>query len=170
MKIVAYFGYGANADEEMMAAITGRNGIIPADSAVLEGYQLCIQKFDEMPEKVQSILSAHWTPEFRSYTIKKGDGEVGGTIWYLTEQERELVKNWEIVGLWYQAETVSPYNYTTGRRTPVETERLADGGKAQEVVSGSYYNRFLNDKSKMLEVTTLVRKEFLAAPKPKVKV
>src|SRR3989344_519487 len=95
---LVYFGYGANRSGAMMHAITGRLPL--AASARLDGYELCIQTWDEIPPDVRGTLTERgWSDMFRAYCIRKADGKsVSGTAWNLTQQERDLVSEWDMCG------------------------------------------------------------------------
>ncbi len=110
---VLYFGYGANRDSRMMAAITG-NKNLKGRPEVLRGFSLCIQRLDQVPDTIvpsapvqispRKILEGNWPSNFTSYIIKEdSEGQVNGTIWELTPLERELVRDWELVDFgWYE--------------------------------------------------------------------
>jgi len=153
-----YFGYGANRSQDMMTAITGRrpNGHI----GFLHGYELCIQTWDEIPQKARDMLH-HWDQNFRTYCIRLAEGKkVKGVVWFLTDEERELVKNWEIIPLWYKEITVDIENFDGKYTKEVETEMINDPN-IQQVVDGENYQTFLNKEEKMLEVAEKEREEFL---------
>jgi hypothetical protein len=160
---VLYFGYGANASADMMETIVGRrpNG----QRGAVNGYELCIQNWEDIPEKVRDILSRYWDSSFRSYSIRHAEkNSVSGNVWLLKRSERDLVDNWEMNGLWYHHAKIDvnvrvdlPLSYTT---VIAETE-IIDNWNLNTVVYGIGYENFLNSKERMLEVATKVRKEFL---------
>lgn len=154
---VLYFGYGANRDPLMMETITKSKGLsgVPA---VLKDWELCIQGIDKVPDIVapnspapvspRHILKGSWPNEgrdFASYTIRPAKGkEVRGTLWTLSDEERALVKNWELIDFgWYQDATV-PVE-VDGQIVEVETEVLGDGQELNKVVDGKEYPIFLNE-------------------------
>jgi hypothetical protein len=152
---IKYFGYGANRSSEMMEAIIGRRP--EGYPAELRGYELCIQKWEEIPEQVRETLSNNWEPGFGAYCIRPKEGsQVTGQIWLLTEAERELVNNWEF---WYEQIEVQVEGQD-GRISGVETEMI-DDPKISQVVEGENYPTFLNKKEGMLEVATRVREGYL---------
>lgn len=160
MSEVLYFGYGANRSADMMKAIIGRKP--QGFHAVLRGYELCVQRWEDVPENVREILSHHWTPDFRSYCIRPGKGEVLGNVWSLTELERELFDEWKIYDLWYQPINVHVKRYD-GKEVEVESD-MVDNPNLQ-IVNDLHYRTFLNDKRKMLEVAVQTREEFLRKTK-----
>ena len=102
-KKILYFGYGANSQREMMEAITG-NRNLKGQPAILKGYTLCIQKLSQAPDSVKKILRESWGDNFETYIIKPDkNGEVAGTIWELSPQDREVVRDWEMIDFgWYK--------------------------------------------------------------------
>src|SRR4030042_6376236 len=134
MEKVSYFGYGANRDLKMMEWITG-NSNLKGKSAVLKGYALCVQRLDQIPNTIAStapapysareIVAANWQSTFSSYTIKEDpESEVHGTVWELSPQDRELVRDWELVDFgWYIDLTVKVIT-EAGQEVKVQTEGL----------------------------------------------
>ncbi len=137
--MVFYFGYGANKDIEMIEAIVGRRP--ESEKAVLKDFELCIQNWEEIPEKAKEDLKKVWNKKFRSYVIKPSKGkEVAGTLWNITEQEHKHIAKWEMHNMWYE---------------PVKIK--VNGKKAITEVFHFNYNAYLNDKNKMLEVARKTR-------------
>lgn len=129
-----YFGYGANKDIEMLEAIIGRRP--EGEKAVLKDFELCIQKWEEIPEKARETLKKHWNKDFRSYVIKPSKGkQVSGMLWNITESEHKHIEKWELHNIWYE---------------PVKIK--LNGKNAVTEVFNSHYNAYINDKKKMLEV------------------
>lgn len=163
---IQYFGYGANRDFQMMAAITG-NENLTGRLAEIRGYELCVQEFDQVPTSVQGILrEAGWNNKnFSTYVIRPKEGSVVyGMIWELTGEERSLVKNWEIIGPWYKeirCEVMG--NVITGEKKRIQaiTEQLGDGQEIDRVVDGRTREIFLNNRDMMFEVAKKAREQYL---------
>lgn len=101
---ILYFGYGANRDRRMMAAITGNENLV-GRPGMLRRFVLCVQRLDQVPASPRAILEESWPSSFESYIIRPGKENdwVTGTIWELTPLERDLVANWELIEFgWYQ--------------------------------------------------------------------
>lgn len=164
MAFVNYFGYGANKSPEMIEGIVGR--VPEGRPAELPGFELVIQKGDEIPKTVRKILAESWSPDeldaFRTYAIRQQEGAVvEGTLWKLTPQERELVNNWEINdGLWYQATMVDVQ--TEDGQVKAGTEMIDDPSLTPAVELEPDLPVFLNSRARMLEVAGLVRTEYLS--------
>lgn len=159
---VLYFGVGANISAEMLKAITGRTPV--GIMAEAEGYNLHIQKWPEKPEKVRSILSQRGCEGIMTYVMTPGNGTVVGTLWQLTKEERALVENWQLVGLWHTATKVDVKllrrDGALGSKQSAETEIVSD--TALQLANGaSYHITFLNSKAKLLQAARDVRLEYL---------
>ena len=69
---ILYFGYGANRDANMLKAIIGRK---PSGFPVkLEGFELCVQTWEEIPQNVRRNLEKSWNPDFRTFCIRSAKG------------------------------------------------------------------------------------------------
>jgi hypothetical protein len=152
---IKYFAYGANRSPDMIEAIVGRKP--DGYPAKLEGYELCIQEWEEIPIEIQEILRNNWGLKFRTYCMRPREGStITGQVWLLTEAERQSVKNWEF---WYQPIEVQVEGQE-GTISGVETEMINDP-KIKHVVEGENYPTFLNKKEAMLEVARKVRESYL---------
>lgn len=174
-KKVLYFGYGANRDLRMMAAITGNANLV-GKSGILKGFRLCVQRLDQIPDTIlstapapisprQTILDAGWDNSFKSYTMKPGSESdiVSGTIWELTPLERELVRNWELIDFgWYQDRTDIMAKTLDYQNIKVETEILGDGQEIDREVDGRNYNTWLLSPEDFKRNATKVREEYFA--------
>jgi hypothetical protein len=143
---VYYFGFGANASSEMMRAIVGR--VPEGEEAVLYDYKLYTQAYSQIPKVAQEILGEYWGPNFTSYVIKaEQGGKVKGTLWKLTPYERQLVKNWELVGPWQDLKVVQVTS-VKGPTYEAETEVIPDSQEVQQNVEGENYSYFVVPKKK----------------------
>ena len=172
-KTVFYFGYGGNSLREMMVAITGNENLV-GYPATLKGSVLCVQRMDQVPDSVfptspvaispRQLLQQSWPSSFESYTIKPAseDSEVTGTIWELTPEEREFVRDWELIDLgWYQdlkAKAITE----DGQEIDVMTEGLRVGQEVDREVDGKEYEPLLNPLEDFQKVAVKARQEYLA--------
>lgn len=157
-KKVLYFGYGTLSSSEMMKAIIGRKP--KGTRAKLNNYELCIQKWKEIPSSAKRILRENWNSKFLSYFIRPKKGKtVFGKVWYLTKQEKKLVENWELIGLWYQSVKVRVRDYR-GNIIKAESYMINDKN-IKQAVNGKNYKMFLNKGSKMFKVARLVREKYI---------
>src|SRR3989338_4216721 len=109
--MVLVFGYATLSEQEYIQALLGV--VPPHFGATLSGYQLCLQEYDCMPEKVQDVIAHNWKPEeFKSYFARKtsyfgpSDDSIRGVVWDLTESQKATLDDWEFEGLWYTADEV----------------------------------------------------------------
>jgi len=157
---VQYFGYGANRNPEMMEAIVGR--VPEGYPAKISGFELCVESWEDIPEPARRILSSSWDSSFRSYCVRPSGnlrGSVKGHVWKLTREERRLVGNWEMTGLWYKV-FVLQYPIYPSREVQIEIQVINDP-KVKKVFSGRRYKTYLNKPKKMLNVARETRESYL---------
>ena len=169
---ILYFGYGANSRKKMMEVITGNRNLV-GYPAILKGFILCIQRLDQIPDSVLSsspapisprqLLKESWPDSFESYIIKSASktDEVAGTIWELTFQERELVRDWELIDFGWYRDIKTKALTEDGREVEVETEGLRDGQEVDRVVDGKNYEPFINPLKDFQRVAEKARREYL---------
>lgn len=167
---VLYFGYGANRDQKMMEWITGTKEL-KGTPAVLKGYKLVVQRLDQIPDLALSAAPApfsaremvvmNWPEDFTSYTIKEDpEGEVHGTLWELSPQDRDLVRDWELIDFgWYKDLKVT-VKTEDGRELEVQTEGIGDGQEYDREVDGSNYETWLNPPAEFERIATKSRQEY----------
>lgn len=169
---VLYFGYGANRDARMMAGITGR----PADQlkgrpAVLEGYSLAVQRYDQLPDVVlptapysaspRQIIHNGWGEQFESYVIKADPhGKVSGTLWELTPLERERVRDWELLDFGWYHDIEGRVKLADGTEIDMVTEAIDDSQEVDREVNGMDYETWLQDPEKFDAIAANARAEF----------
>jgi len=172
---ILYFGYGANRDPKMMEWITG-NPNLKGKPGVLKGFKLCVQRLDQIPDTVaeavpvqvspRKILSNNWPKTFTSYIIKEdSQSKVHGIVWELTLQERELVRDWELIDFGWYKDIETKVTTEDGLEVSVQTEGLRDGQPIDREVNGKDYETFLNPPEDFEKVATKSRQEFLEKQK-----
>ncbi|OGZ62510.1 MAG: hypothetical protein A3H51_01675 [Candidatus Spechtbacteria bacterium RIFCSPLOWO2_02_FULL_38_8] len=170
---ILYFGYGANMTREMMAWITG-NENLKGHPAKIRGFKLGVQKLNQIPSEVsqtssapvspQQILRENWGENFESYVMFRADpdSEVAGTIWELTNYERELVRNWELIDFgWYEDLRGVRTNIQEGEEVVIETEVLRENQEIDRQVDGLKYEPFLMPQSEFKRIAERERGEYL---------
>lgn len=157
---VAYFAYGANRNPEMIEAVIGR--LPKGEPARLRGFELCVQTWPEIPEPVRNILSPDWGPDFRAYRIRPAeDKSVRGMIWYITPNELNLIKNWEIDGLWTEPARVSADFVGRNHVERGVITSIIHDPSIKISLKGERYDPFLNEKDKMLQAARRSREIYL---------
>lgn len=157
-KLFYYFGFGANKSPEMINAIIGRK---PEGFPVFpDDYELCVEKWDELNETAREHLSGSWDKSFSSYTIRERIGSrVYGTCWKVTKKERELIKDWELCGIWSRSVKVVVSD-SDGNLFPTETE-VVENYRIKQVVFEKNYRVYVAPRARMLAVARKSRKDFL---------
>lgn len=169
---VYYFGYGANRDAKMIAAITGKpESELVGQPGVLEDYRLGVQTLANIPDTIlptspvqispRDALVVNWGEGFTSYVIQHSPGsKVSGIIWELSSAERERVRNWELIDFgWYEDCTGTAIT-ESGLTVDIVTERVADERQVDHFVDGMDYPTWLHDVSKFQEIATMARHEY----------
>lgn len=160
---IKYFGYGSNKDLDMMAHMVGNSNLKGVPGKLL-GYELCIQKIDQIrntiPENSPLDKSAQETVRdafgdgFELFIAREKEGGViYGTIWDLTPEELNLVKEWELVDAGMQEEVQATALDDQGTKVDVETQAVIDPPPAiDRLVTENNYAPYIVSKEKMLEV------------------
>ena len=167
---VTYFAYGANRDPRMMAWITGNENLIPKP-AVLEGFTLCVQRLDQVPDtpfptspvplSPRGILKQSWPDTFTTYIIKEDPkGKVAGNIYELTLLERELVRDWEMIDYGWYKDYRGKAKIQEGREVDVQIEGLREGQEVDREIDGMDYETWLNPPEDFKRVAEKSRREY----------
>lgn len=102
------FGYATLAEPEYLRALLGERPLMLG--ANVTGYELFLQRFQDMPEAVRKVIAKNWKPdEFKSYFARKADNpesRIKGVACSLDEKQAEVLDDWEFVGMWYAKEPV----------------------------------------------------------------
>jgi len=169
--IVKYFGYGSNSDKDMMVHMVGREDL-KGEPGKLIGYQLCIQSLDQIrdvippnsPLKVspRQIVRQGFGDVFELFiAIPKPNAVTYGTIWDLTPQEIDLVKEWELVDYGMQEEVQAMAMTSNDLLIQVETQAVVDPpAKFHTTIGDNDYPRYIVDRKKMLEVADQCRIDY----------
>ncbi len=154
--MAAYFGYGAMIDTEVIAAVIGR--VPNGQPATLPGMALCIQTLDQIPSIAQELLRKKWPADFRSYSIVPMlNSKVSGMLWTISDEEREMILDWELTDLgWYEESTVTVLT-KDGRNAPATTEVMKGMQRYSLASNSEMYLALLNDKGLVLSIANTVR-------------
>lgn len=159
---VILFGYATLAEKDYIKALVGK--VPPHFQATLSGYELRLQRFDEMPDLVKKVSSANWKPEeFNSYFARKtteSNEKIKGVAWVLDKGQERVLDDWEFKGLWYDKKTVEITDNKGKKHSAVAYIINKEvGEKVPET-----YRPFPVDKEKMLK---LAKENNLAAREKK---
>ncbi len=172
---ILYFGYGANRDPKMMEWITGNKNLI-GKPGILKGYALCVQRLDQIPDTVsptapapyslsprEIVINGGWPESFESYTVKKDpQGEVFGTIWVLTPQDRELVRDWELIDFGWYKDISTKVQTADGQVLEIQTEGVREDQEFDREVDGKNYETWLQLPEDFERIATRSRQEYFA--------
>lgn len=166
---VLYFGYGANRDRKMIAAILGKpESELVGHPALLDGHELGVQTLAQIPDDIahsapsptspRALLKKAWGDDFSSYVIRQNPhAKVGGTVWELTQDEREKIRDWELIDFgWYEDCTAQAVT-TDGQTVDVVTERIGSEQPVDHIVDGLDYPTWLNEPHTFIEIATCTR-------------
>lgn len=171
--MIAYFGFGSNKDLEMMQHIIGRNDIhgIPGH---LIGYDLCIQlgrqfrteipKNSPAPISPRDLIIRSWGPDFQMFVSKPNPtGITYGTIWFITPEELQLVRNWELVDFGAQDDARGFALGDDGELYEIITQSFVGPQPIEidRIIKGGDYAPYIHDKAAMLAKADAVREDFL---------
>lgn len=170
---IKYFAYGANRDARMISAILGiPAGQLNSQSAILQGYDLGVQKFADLPDTIlptaplpqspREIVARNWSTSFESYVIVPNpQGKVAGTIWYLTPEQRERVRDWELLDFgWYHDIEAVAIN-ANGEEIEVVSEAVDPTLQhIDRIVDGLVYQTWLQDPKEFDRIATIARTEY----------
>jgi hypothetical protein len=166
-----YFGYGINRDPRMISAITGKkvNELVGV-SAVLQDFGMAIQGIDQIPNKLnkyseltispRDILSKYWDADFKSYVIyPKAGSYVSGTIWELSHDDRERIKDWELLGDWYKGSNGVAVTENC-KKVNIVTDSLGNDQQYDYEVDGLEYDEWLQPFNKFKEIAIKTRRAY----------
>lgn len=116
-----------------------------------------------MPVSPKKILKDSWPDSFETYIIKQGNekDEVAGTVWELTPQERELVRDWELIDFGWYKDLKGKAITLDGREINVQAEGLRENQNIDREVDSRNYTPFLNRLEDFQRVAEKARREYL---------
>lgn len=170
---IKYFGFGTNRDLEMMEHMIGRSNIV-GEPGKLIGYELCTQRGkqfrDEIPKNSvldispRTLIVNSWGPEFEMYVSRpNSNGVIFGTIWDITPEEFQLVREWEMVDYGAQEDTNAMALNSKGEIVQVVTQSFINPPipEIENVVTSENYNPYIASKEAMLKKADEVRLQYL---------
>lgn len=171
-KLIAYFGFGTNRDLEMMQHMIGRQDI-KGEHGRLIGYEITIQRADQFRTEIpptspnkkmtaKDLIMNGWGPKFEMFTSRPNpDGVAYGTIWYITPEELELVREWEIVDFGCQEDAYGTAITDDGKEVRVITQSFLKPAEIDRVITGDNYESYIWDKEAMLKRADNIREDYL---------
>jgi hypothetical protein len=149
----------------MISFITQRpESDLVSTPAVLEGYNLAVQRLDQIIDTVdprapinksaRELMREDWDESFRSYVLQPNpEGRVLGAVFQLTAEERDLIRDWELIEFGWKEECYEVAKGADGEEIQVVTERLGQGQAVDHVVDGMNYETWLTNPARFEIVT-----------------
>ncbi|HUU40445.1 MAG TPA: hypothetical protein VMW42_05865 [Desulfatiglandales bacterium] len=150
---------------------------IKGEHGRLIGYELTIQRADQFRAEIpptspnpkmspRDIIIDSWGPKFEMYTSRPNPtGIIYGTIWDITPEELELVREWEMVDLGCQEDARGIAVTDNGELVEVITQSFLKPAKIDRVIKGDDYEPYIWDKETMLKTADQVRLNYLKRKK-----
>ena len=169
---INYFGFGTNQDLEMMEHMIGRKNI-KGDHGKLIGYEITIQKASQFRTEIpptsplqgmsaKDLMVKSWGDDFEMFTSRPNPEAVAyGTIWYITPEELELVREWELVDYGCQEDAYGTAITDDGRLIEVITQSFLKPADIDRVITGDDYEPYIWNKEAMLKKADEVRIAYL---------
>lgn len=170
--MINYFGFGTNKDLDMMAHMIGRDNI-KGEPGKLIGFEVCIQRTDQFRTEIpktspinvspKDLILNSWGPNFEMYVSRPNPDAVAyGTIWEITEDELELVREWEIVDYGAQEDAWGIAINSKGEPVQVITQSfMHPPAEIDRVVTGPDYEPYIWPKDAMLKRADELRLQYL---------
>lgn len=170
-KIIPYFGYGTNRDHDMMVAMIGRDNLSGV-KGIIFNYELVIQDLEHIPDRTLSTAPAPRSPReimrtalgdnAKLYIIRPKSGAITyGTIWQITPEEYEMVRDWELLDFGMQEDMRVSGQTETSEKITVQTHGSNDPNlPMSEIIKGEDYQDYIVPKGEILETARRVNKEF----------
>jgi hypothetical protein len=171
---IKYFGFGTNKDLAMMQHMIGRQDVKGTPGRLI-GYEVCVQKASQFrtltpptsssPLTPRQLIIKNWHKDFLMYVSRPNPlGIAHGMIWWITPKELELVRNWEIVDFGAQDDAYGWALDDSGELQQVITQSFVrpEPTDIHQVVEGSDYEPYIEDKQAMLDKADYLREEYLS--------
>jgi hypothetical protein len=150
-KRINFFSYVKGDDEDLMAAIFGRQKICH-ENAILQGYELCIQTAKDIIDEILSTCTLSKSPRqiltekrgsnFELYTIRPNPNKnLNGVIWYVSEQEYECLREYELIDCGMSEDIVAKAITDKGETIIISTYGLDKNINNITKVVGENYKR-----------------------------
>ena len=163
---INYFSYVKKDDEEMMAAIFGRENI-KHENATLHGYELCIQTAKDIIDTIlptckedlspKEILTRKRGPNFELYTIRPNPNmSIRGVVWYVTNEEYEHLREYELIDCGMSDDIVAEAVTEDGKTITISTYGLDKNvNNITKVVDEDYKRPEISKEDKMKTAKSL---------------
>ena len=173
--LVKFFPYVVNEHIEMLRALFGRDNLL-FEEGVLPGYELCIQTVANLSNQVtpgsplkkspREIMMDFFGEGYELYVIRANpEKEVKGKIWYVSEEEYEYLREWEMVEYGMSEDITAKARTDQGDIVTVRTYGLVQNPDNVSKTVEADYRRVEATSTKKLERIKRVRKEYVKRTK-----
>lgn len=165
-----------------MQALTGNKNLV-GHEAVLKGFKLNLQRLDQVPDirtiapkSPREILKESFTDGFEFFVASPDEkGQVAVTVWELSDEERELMRDFELIDLGWYKDGKGKAVTSDGKELDVEVAVLGDGQEVSREIDGINHDVWFNCKPEdFIKVAEKSRREFFErmgiTPEGKVKI
>jgi hypothetical protein len=140
------------SDDELIQTLTGES-VRAREAAVLEGYDLVVQRLDQVPEIPQRIIRESWGDSFESYNLTPGEGHISGIKCKVTKDQWDRLDDWEFGEFgWFVPKEVEIKNVATGETEKVMTMVMGEGQSFDRKVDGDNFAPYIMPRDKTLEI------------------
>ncbi len=145
------------SNEDLIKNLTGQI-VLDGKAALLDGYDLVVQRLDQVPESIQPILRRSWGDNFESYNVVSGEGTIRGIRCKITQDQWNRLNDWEFGEFgWFVPKEVQIRDQETGQIEKIVTFVMGEGQAYDRKVDGLNYDPFLMPREKTLEVASKAR-------------
>lgn len=177
--LVKFFSYVVKEKTEGLKALFGRKNLLYED-AVLQGYELCVQTPKDLSNMVpknsplnvspQKIIRRNFGENYELYAIRKHPKKtVPGKIWYISPEEFEYLREWEMIGYGMSEDIIAKAITKDGDLVTVRTYGLIKNPeKITKVIDTNYIREEMPTKEKIAKKRR-VRLDYIARKKAEKK-
>ena len=169
--VIKFFSYVVNENIEMLQALFGRKNLL-YEEAVLQGYELCIQKVGNLSNKIERLSPIKKSPreimvdffgsDYELYVIRANEKKtVPGKIWYVSKEEYEYLREWEMIEYGMSEDIIGKAITTKGDILYVSTYGLVkNANNISKIIKADYRRKEATSQKKLARIRR-VRKEYI---------
>ncbi len=159
-KLINVFLTGLLTDNELIETLTGKP-LKYNEDVVLEGFDLVIQRLNDIPESARDLLKKTWGDNFESYNLLPGERSIRGIKCQITQDQWNRLDDWELGEFgWFVPQEVEIKNLGSGQVEKVMTLVMGQGQTYDRKVDGINPPQFLMPRERTLQVASEVKKSY----------
>ncbi|MCL4418736.1 hypothetical protein M1146_01385 [Patescibacteria group bacterium] len=145
------------SDDDLIRTLTGQ-AVQNREDAFLDGYNLVVQRLNQIPESAQKIIRGSWGDNFESYNLAPGEGSIKGIKCKVTKDQWDRLKDWEFVEFgWFAPREAEVRDPITGQVRKVMTMVMGEGQEYDRKVDGENFSPFLMPRERTLKIASIAR-------------